>query len=159
MSNQTCVMLPIENQNLRLWYDLESVMNILVKIHRFPINSVEQLRCQVLLRRVRSPLASEEATELQSFLPNTSFTKVDVAALLSGPIFVCKCSRLPCRHGRGRKHQSLSLFTSSRQGVILNKVDSIVWTSEAEASLLSPQQHKVAFRDVVAEKTIRFSYQ
>ena len=35
------------------------------------------------------------------------------------------------------------------------KVDSIVWTSEAQANLLTPQQHKVAFRDVVAEKAIR----
>jgi len=34
-------------------------------------------------------------------------------------------------------------------------VESIVWTSEAQASLLTPQQHKVAFRDVVAEKAIR----
>jgi len=34
-------------------------------------------------------------------------------------------------------------------------VDSIVWTSEAQANLLTPQQHKVAFRDVVAEKAIR----
>ena len=43
-------------------------------------------------------------------------------------------------------------------GVILNKVESIVWTSEAQASLLTPQQHKVAFRDVVAEKAIRCCY-
>jgi len=34
-------------------------------------------------------------------------------------------------------------------------VESIVWTSEAQASLLTEQQHKVAFRDVVAEKAIR----
>ena len=39
MSNQSCVILPIENQNLRLWYDLKSVMKSLVKIHRFPISS------------------------------------------------------------------------------------------------------------------------
>ena len=46
------------------------------------------------------------------------------------------------------------------QGVFfLNKVDSIVWTSEAQAGLLTPQQHKVAFRDVVAEKAIRYSHQ
>lgn len=35
------------------------------------------------------------------------------------------------------------------------EVDSVVWTGVSQASLLTPEQHKVAFRDVVAEKTIR----
>lgn len=40
-------------------------MTILVQIHRFPISSVEQLRCQVLLPEVRSPLTSGGGAEPQ----------------------------------------------------------------------------------------------
>ena len=35
-------------------------------------------------------------------------------------------------------------------------MQSIHWTSEAQANLLTAQQHKVAFRDVVVEKAVRY---
>ena len=69
-------------------------------------------------------------------------------------------ANVPDCHAAMEGDVSISFFLLQLvpNGVILNKVESIVWTSEAQASLLTPQQHKVAFRDVVAEKAIRCFY-
>ena len=139
-------------------------MTILVQIHRFPISSVEQLRCQVLLLEVRSPLTSGGGAEPQRWPAKFSLTLLsqELMLLLSLASFLfanvpdCRAAmegEVSINHHHSIRSVPRSFFSS------LNKVESIVWTSEAQASLLTPQQHKVAFRDVVAEKAIRCGYQ
>ena len=112
--------------------------------------AVSDASCRTL--EAHSTLKEQQAEKFSQ--KASRLTRVDVTSV-SCSIFLCKCSKLPRCHGRGCEHKSLP-FCSMRSRFHV-QVDSIVWTSEAQANLLTPQQHKVAFRDVVAEKAIRYT--